>query len=315
MNNFSAPKPDFSLFYPGDTVAVVAPSFGAVDGLLEKARSFLSSWGLRMKVHSDLYGDDLLYANTDNKRFQCLIDAFHDQEVKAVWCLRGGAGSKRLIPLLAKAGRPSFEKVFIGLSDITALHTFLHQVWGWTPIHGFTLSQLVKEDANPIIIQEMQDILFGHQKQVIFNNLMPLNQQAFNLQNLMAPMVGGNLAVLQYSLGTKWQIQTNGKILLLEDVNEKPYRVAEYLEHFRQAGALEDLKSLLFADFTYDLSEQDQSALLQEVFKKFASEVQFPVFRMTGVGHGLISRPFMIGGTATVNGQEKKLICSFSSGA
>ncbi|MBN9412831.1 MAG: LD-carboxypeptidase [Candidatus Paracaedimonas acanthamoebae] len=312
MNQSSVFKPTFSPLRIADTVAVVAPSFGAIEGLLEKARSFLSQWGLRIKVHSDLYGDDLLYANTDDKRLQCLIDAFYDEEVKAIWCLRGGAGAKRLIPFLEKLERPRHEKLFIGLSDITALHHFFHQAWGWTPIHGCTLTQLVKENANPAIIKEMQDVLFGTQSEVTFRDLIPLNLQAQELESVTASLVGGNLAVLQYSLGTDWQLQTSNKFLLLEDVNEKPYRIAEYLEHFKQARILKDLKALLLADFTYDHPEQDQSALLQEVFKKFATEVQFPIFRMTGVGHGSISRPFKIGGTAILNGQEQKLTCSFS---
>ncbi|MBN9343234.1 MAG: hypothetical protein BGO76_03680 [Caedibacter sp. 38-128] len=296
---------------PGDVISVVAPSYGSEEGLLEKVRSFLASWDLKIKISCDIFGEDLLYANSDVKRFETLVEALHDTTTKAIWCLQGGAGSKRLIPLLEEIQKPCFEKLFIGLSDITALHTFFHQKWQWTPVHASPLRRLGLGIFEPWAIDELKEVLFGIKKEVQFENLAPLNTLAQNLEQMAAPLVGGNLAVLQYSLGTSWQIQTNGKMLLLEDVNEKPYRVAEYLEHFRQVGAFEGLKALFLADFTYDTPEQDQSALLQAVFKKFASEVQFSVFRMTGVGHGLISRPFMIGGTATLDGPEKKLICSF----
>jgi muramoyltetrapeptide carboxypeptidase len=296
---------------PGDVVAVIAPSYGAEEGLLEKVRSFLASWGLIMKVSLDIFGENLLYANSDEKRFETLVDALHDEETKVIWCLQGGAGAKRLIPLLEKIQKPRIEKIFIGLSDITALHTFFHQEWQWTPLHASPLRRLARGKFEPWAVDELREVLFGFKKEVQFDGLIPLNPQAQKIDQITSPLVGGNLAVLQYSLGTSWQIHTNGKMLLLEDVNEKPYRVAEYLEHFRQAKAFEGLKALLLADFTYDTPEQDQNALLQAVFRKFASEVQFPVFRMTNVGHGPVSRPFMIGSPAILNGQEQTLICSF----
>lgn len=301
----------FPTLRPGDVISVVAPSYGSEEGLLEKVRSFLASWDLKVKISHDIFGEDLLYANSDKKRFETLVEALLDETTKAVWCLQGGAGSKRLLPLLKEIPKPFKEKIFIGLSDITALHTFLHQKWQWTPLHAPPLRRLGFGLCEPGAVQELKDVLFGIKKEIQFEDLHPLNSLAENLSPMIAPLVGGNLAVLQYSLGTDWQLQTHNKFLLLEDVNEKPYRVAEYLEHFKQTGAFEGLKALLFADFTYDHPEQDQSALLQEVFKKFASEVQFPVFRMTGVGHGNISRPFLIGRTAILNGQEQKLTCSF----
>ncbi len=303
----------FQTLKPGDVISVVAPSYGSEEGLLEKVRSFLGSWDLKMKISCDIFGEDLLYANSDTKRFETLVEALYDDTTKAIWCLQGGAGCKRLIPLLEKIEAPAVEKIFIGLSDITALHTFFHQKWNWKPIHASPLRRLGLGIFEPWAIDELKKVLFGLKKEIQFNDLVPLNSYAQNLETITAPLVGGNLAVLQYSLGTNWQIQTNNKILLLEDVNEKPYRVAEYLEHFRQANAFKEIKALLLADFTYDTPEQDQSALLQEVFKKFASEVQFPVFRMADVGHGRISRPFMVGAQAILKGQEQKLICSFPS--
>lgn len=301
----------FQALKPGDVVSVVAPSYGAEEGLLKKTRYFLENWDLKIKISPDIFGDDLLYANSDEKRFEILIDALNDDEARAVWCLQGGAGAKRLIPLLEKIQKPRIEKIFIGLSDITALHTFFHQSWQWTPIHAFPLRRLAFGQFEPWAAEELKEVLFGFKKEVHFNDLLPLNLQAQKLEEIKAPLIGGNLAVLQYSLGTNWQIQTDGKILLLEDVNEKPYRIAEYLEHFRQANAFKGLKALLLADFTYNTPEEEHNTLLQAVFRKFASEVQFPVFRMAGVGHGPVSRPFMIGRIAILKGQEQKLICSF----
>lgn len=306
------PTVSFQALKPGDIVSVVAPSYGAEEGLLKKTRDFLEGWKLKMKISPDIFGDDLLYANSDEKRFELLIEALNDEETRAVWCLQGGAGAKRLIPLLEKIQKPPLEKIFIGLSDITALHTFFHQRWQWTPVHTFPLRRLSIGPFEPWSAEELKDVLFGSKQEIDFNDLLPLNPEARQLDEIKAPLVGGNLAVLQYSLGTNWQIQTEDKMLLLEDVNEKPYRIAEYLEHFRQANAFKGLKALLLADFTYTSTEEEHhDTLLKAVFRKFASEVQFPVFRMSGVGHGIVSRPFMIGKTAVLNGREQKLICSF----
>src|SRR5690348_3082 len=107
---------------PGDSVEVIAPAARCSDQQLTALKELLASWQLNCTVDQHIFGDDLLCANTDEIRFQCLKNALLNPDTKAVICARGGYGSMKLIPALSKLTPPPSPKLFLGMSDITALH-------------------------------------------------------------------------------------------------------------------------------------------------------------------------------------------------
>lgn len=289
----------------GDKVDLVAPGARPAEGVLEKACAFLKSWGLIPRWPADIYGSDPFYAHTLEKRVTFLKDALTAPDSQAVWCLGGGNGSTRLLPFLA-SHLPLREKYFIGFSDVTALHLFLHQAWGWRPLHGPTLGQLVRDMTDTATEAALRrQLLEGRSTPLA--GLAPLNQaaKAYDqrpLEARQAPLVGGNASLVQASLGTPWQIQTTGCHVFLEDVDERPYRTLERLEHMRQAGLFEGAKALLLFDFTFnDPAEAEKSppSLYVQAFDQFAREVSLPIFRGTGVGHGKRNLPLVIGAPYT----------------
>ncbi len=290
---------------PGDSVHIVAPASRCSDQHLLDIKTLLTSWQLNCIVADDIFGADLLCANTDENRFANLKNALLSNESKAVICARGGYGSLRLIPDLLKTTPPQVNKLFVGMSDITTLNLYLTQQWQWPVIHG----ALAVDKFSPESIAALKAVLFGHVKQVEFKGL-PRNELAEKQKIIETEVTGGNLCLVAASIGTKWQIQTKNKIILLEEVSERGYRIDRMLEHLQQAGIFQEAAAVLLGDF-FGGDEPDGSSLVKPVLERFAKQCGIPVIRIEGIGHGYVNMPIPLGTRAELKlGNEIELRCS-----
>lgn len=289
---------------PGDTVEIIAPASRCSDQHLKELKELLSSWQLNCIVDKDIFGDDLLCANSDEVRFFGLKNALQNPEIKAVICARGGYGSMRLIPELNKIIPPISPKLFIGMSDITALNLYLQQQWQWPTVHG----ALALDKFSSESIAAMKSILFAEVQQMEFSG-SPLNKFAENKHIIDAPIIGGNLCLVQTSIGTIWQINANNKIIFLEEVGERGYRIDRMLEHLRQANIFKNAAAILFGDFI-EGKEPNGSSLIQPVLKRFAESCEIPVIQVEGIGHGETNFPLVLGTNAKLKlGTTTKIVC------
>lgn len=287
---------------PGDGVELVTPSSAVCGDDIKNSIELLKSWELIPHVQPfwESTPPHPLYSNKDELRFKGLSLALSSTQSKAIWVLRGGCGATCLIPRLFEWSRNLASvpapKLLIGFSDVTALHTFLIQEWNWPTLHAPNLRDLVVERATSSSIQALKDILLGSKTTIEETDLIPLNELARQQAIIEAPIVGGNHSVLQYSIGTSWQLDCQGKILFLEDVNEQAYRIAERLEHFLQAGLFNGINAILFGDYNYtpEHTPEDPSKL-EYVLKSFAAHRTVPVFRMPGYGHDRVNKPLFMG--------------------
>jgi len=216
------------LLTPGDVVDVVAPGFRCTREQLDAGVAFLERQGLKARVPPDLFGADLLCANTDARRFAQLRKALYARDSRAIWCVRGGYGAIRIIERLQGLKAPSRPKLLIGYSDATTLHQLLNLFWGWPSLHGPLLDRLGSAEVREEERLELAAVLFGGAPQVTFANLVPLNAAARRPQRIVSRLTGGNLTVLQSSLGTALQRRPSG-MLFLEDIGERGYRLDRML--------------------------------------------------------------------------------------
>lgn len=294
------------LLKPGDNVEIIAPASRCTDKQLTELQKLLASWQLNYIVAKDIFGDDLLCANTDEIRFRSLKDALQNPDTKAVICARGGYGCMRLIPKLTEISPPTFPKLFIGMSDITALHVYLQQQWQWPTLHG----ALALDKFSPESIAALKSILFGEVDQVELRGL-PLNTSAKLNHTIETSITGGNLCMVQTSIGTIWQIQGRNKIIFLEEVNERAYRIDRMLEHLRQANIFKDAAAILLGDFIGG-KESDGSSLIKPVLERFAQNCEIPVVQVAGLGHGYTNFPIPLGTATTLQlGNETQLRISY----
>jgi muramoyltetrapeptide carboxypeptidase len=317
----------------GDTVDVVAPGFRSTDAEVQAGVRFLEGWGLRPRLPRDLFGEDVLSSNADIKRLKHLEDAFSSKSSQAVWCLRGGYGSIRLIPGLMKMKKPLRVKPLLGISDVTTLQLFLETKWKWPSLQAPLLDRLGRVIdpsvalGRPIPIQsqieELKQIVFGEKLEVRHPGLKQLGK-ASQIKNLLSKkstsgwvegsVTGGNLLTFASANGTAIHPTTDGKILYFEDVGERGYRVDRWLVQLVQTGIIsKKTKAIVFGDFI-EGDEKSGESLVPSVLRRFAETAAFdlgvPVFTGLQSGHGVNQRVVPLGTLARLNLREGELVVS-----
>ncbi len=268
---------------PGDLVDVVAPGGKPKPNTLEGIESFLNSWGLKARVPRDIVERDLLCSNSREKRFKHLKNALFAKDSKMVWCVRGGYGALHLLPLLQKVKKPP-QKIFLGFSDTSSLHTYFLQAWNQSTLHGPNIDRFALGTGTSAEEKRLKKLLFGVDKELSFQ-LKPLNQVAKSKKTLQGSVVGGNMVTLQASFGTPFQMQTRGKILFVEETGERAYKVDRIFEHMDQLGLLKGIKALVLGQFTEGF-EPNGKNIFPKYFKEWAEEKSFPVLAGLPSGHG-----------------------------
>lgn len=227
--------------------------------------------------------NSFLHAHNDDVRFECLKDTLFDDSTPIIWALRGGYGAAKLIPMLMEIKKPDKEKFFIGYSDLTALHIFISQNWGWKTIHGDILFALNKENHSPENFIKLAKIITGRTTKAKINNLKAMNDAAIAAKTISGKITGGNLTIVQTSIGTDWQIQTKDKILFLEDISLHPHMIDRALLQLKQAKLLDNVKAIIFGEFIEEKAEK--SNLVKRTLTEFAQSVQIPCFTSNRFGH------------------------------
>jgi muramoyltetrapeptide carboxypeptidase len=275
----------------GDLVDVVAPGYPSPREQVEGGLLYLQKeWGLQARAPKDLIQKHFLHANSDEKRFAFLKAAIESPESKAIWCTRGGYGSNRLLPLLAKMKKPREPKLLIGLSDVTSLHCFFNQVWGWPTLHACVLDRLGRGALPKALQKELHGVLFGATATLEFKNLKPLNDVARKTQKISAQIVGGNLTVLQSTLATPFEIQTADSLLFVEDIGERGYRIDRMFEQFRQAGLFEKCRGILLGHFLGGEEPQTKKNNFKQVFERWSRDLEIPLWSGIEAGHDVKQR-------------------------
>jgi muramoyltetrapeptide carboxypeptidase len=233
-------------------------------------------------------------ALADEVRFECLKAALEDDSTNIVWALRGGYGSARLMEKLALLPKPKKEKLFIGYSDITALHLFFSQKWGWKTMHGAVLREIYEDDKDQNNLIKIADFIAKKPQMIQIEGMLPMNKSAENFDVIEGKITGGNLKIVETSIGTNWQIKSKDKILFLEEVGDAEYRIDRALVHLKQAGLL-DVRAIIFGSFDSGTGQK-----LEVAIKKFAQESQIPIFKTDKFGHDKFNHPIIYNADARI---------------
>ncbi len=294
---------------PGDIIDIVAPGSAIPEDELAKIGQFLKNAGFTPRCPSDLIAPELFCSNSDENRARHLITSFHDPKSKAVWCLRNGYGSNRVMPFLTKITAPKRPKLFLGASDATPLHTFISQAWKWPTLWSPALDKIVSETFSPATRKEVGMILQGKMLEITFHNLRPLNPVAQFSNEFQGPIVGGSLSSLCSSVGTPWQLEGKDFILLLEESGLRATRIDQCMEHLYQLGVFKRAIAVVFGSF-HKCTESDGSSLWPSVLERMAKKCDIPfVFGIPTSNTGG-DRPLPIGTNASLfTGAVNKLVC------
>jgi muramoyltetrapeptide carboxypeptidase len=307
MNNLTRSWEPLLLNEPVD---IIAPASASTDEVLNQGMAWLREIGLVPRMPEKMINTDLFFAAPLEEQWEFFKDALYSDS-KVMWCLRGGYGSMRLLPLLETLTPPKKPKLLIGFSDITSLHLFFNQKWNWPTLHGRTISQLKPGHNQDEEHQLLVDLLFGIRKEIEFNDLIPINDQAKKSRLIEGTITGGNLRLLQSSIGTPWQMSPKGKILFIEDIYERGYSVDRMLEQLLLAKIIDqDLKALVIGDFNEGLEKNGEN-LVPIALERFAKKVPYPVLKGLPCGHRPgVNYPLPFNTPAKLYlGDSAKLVC------
>jgi muramoyltetrapeptide carboxypeptidase len=224
---------------PGDTIAIVAPAGPVNRDALERGCAYLCELGYKPVYRESIFDRELYFAGSTARRLAELHDAFCNPDVRGILCARGGYGCNHLLPQLDFELIRLNPKIFIGLSDITTLLTAIHDRSGLITFHGPMAAAQFSERAVGLKswhCATISDIPFALRAETLAGG------EAEGI------LYGGCLSLLVQSLGTPWEIRTEGTILFLEDVNEAAYRIDRMLMHLKLAGKLAEVRGIAFGD-------------------------------------------------------------------
>mmetsp|Transcript_6226 Transcript_6226/g.7141 ORF Transcript_6226/g.7141 Transcript_6226/m.7141 type:complete len:413 (+) Transcript_6226:309-1547(+) len=266
----------------GDTIALIAPaSWG--DGFQETAEA-LQQRGYKVKLPSNQNARYGYLAGTDKHRAEAVMDAWRDPTVKVIWCLRGGYGCGRMLEYLDYEYIQKDPKVLVGMSDITALHAAIMQRTGLVtflgPVAKWTFDP--KRDTNTMQ-QGIWDCICKGQAGRVFNG----GQGSATLVGGTAEgfLVGGNLSLICAHIGTEWELDTHEKILILEDVGEKVYRIDRMLNQLQQAGKLGCLRGAILASWAGCEGDEVDGWDVEHVCREYFEDAEYPVVFGFPSGH------------------------------
>ena len=264
----------------GDTVGLIALACKVNFEILKPAIAWMENvWGLKIVLGESLTSEYHQFAGTDTVRandFQMMLD---NPEIKAIFSARGGYGSSRLLDSIDFTVFQKQPKWVIGFSDITAVHCHIHTL-NIESLHA-TMPKIFLQEGGEQSLESLRKILFGEETNY---KIEPHKLNRLGVGE--GQLIGGNLAILIHVIGSKSDINYEGKILFLEDVNEYLYNIDRMMIQLKRSGKLQNLAGLIVGSFS-DCQDNDvpfgKSAY--EIIEEAVADYDFPVCYGFPVGH------------------------------
>jgi muramoyltetrapeptide carboxypeptidase len=297
----------------GDTIALVSPSSATTEpGQIDLAAEWLTHIGFKIIIGKHARDKHGHLAGRDSERLADLHELWASDDVKALLCIRGGNGAPRLLPQLDYDLFRAKPKILVGYSDITALHLAIHKLSGLVTFHGpiaaalhqseYSYQYWVKALMQAQPIGAIDDPKDSHD----FGQRYPPPRVVITEGSASAPLIGGNLTLMEQTLGTPYEIETRNKILFIEDTGEEPYTIDRTLTHLRHAGKLQAAAAILFGETTDSGSKHTfiSNFGLEDVIRDRLSDLNIPVVYGMRFGHGKHQFTLPLGVHATLHARK-----------
>ena len=283
----------------GDSIAIVAPAGILInkEEIIEKAKILAESWGLKVLIGEHVFSQNNHFAGTDHQRASDFQKALDNPNIKAIWSARGGYGSVRILDKLDLTKFKLNPKWIIGYSDVTALHSHFHNL-GIETIHAMMGSSMAFDDQETKeSIETFRKALFGEElKYTIPSSIENKKGTGEGL------LVGGNLSLLYSLLGSNSQINTDQKILFIEDIGEYKYHIDRMLQGLKRAGYFEYCKGLIVGDMSnIRKNTTPWGSSIEQLILDVVTDYEFPVLFNFPAGHETDNRALILGKMAQMN--------------
>lgn len=300
----------------GDLVGLIAPSGAMDDATIQKAVTNVESLGFKVKLSTNIRAVRGGYAGTVAQRLDDLHTMFADRDVNAIWAARGGSGCSGLLPGIRYELIRKNPKIFIGFSDITALHLAIHRTTGLVTFHGpvapstpndYALTQLAAVLMEPRAETEI-NMSIENTKRAI--DKPEYTQRAVREGVATGRLIGGNLSVLTALIGTPYEAQFKNNLVFLEDVSEPPYKIDRMLTQLDQQtnNALKHAAGVMLGVFSRSAApDGDRTLTLDEVIDDHLKPLTVPAVYGYSFGHQTQQFTIPIGVMARLDTQSQTL--------
>jgi muramoyltetrapeptide carboxypeptidase len=270
-------KPDHLKY--GDTIGIVAPASSFDADNFKKGVKMLRKIGYKVQYERSIFNKCWSQPGHNKQRGAQINRMFADKGVKAIFCAKGGYGSAEILPYLDEEVIKNNPKIFVGYSDITTLLLYLQTVAGMVVFHGPVVSGEIYEGMNSLTLEYLRRLITSPLSlgEVRFSQLRVVRSG-----RAKGILVGGNLSLIVDSMGKPYEIDTDNKILFLEDMGENSQDIYTYLMKLKEANKFKKIKGLVFGRMVHCFDEQSSFLeMLNEVFPR----ADVPVISRLPAGH------------------------------
>lgn len=271
----------------GSTIGLVAPSSPVrIEGGVERSIQSLEKQGFKVIQGESCGKKNGFLSGTDEERARDINNMFKDSRIEGVFCIRGGYGTPRILDKLDYDVIKANPKVFIGYSDITAIHIALNQKCNLVTFHGPMAASDMIDGFNEFSRDSYLKAITFTEALGQLNNPEGIEIKSLVPGKAKGIIVGGNLSLIATTIGTPYEIDTKGKLLLIEDIGELTYSVDRMLTQLRLSGKFEDCEGIIMGDFKDCLPQYEGSdQTLMEVFNDIIIETKKPTIYNFMAGH------------------------------
>ena len=262
----------------GDTIGVVGPSYAPHGDWLRRGVRAMEEAGYKVVLEPEIERVRRFQQDEDKKRAENLMAIWRDPEVKAVICGTGGYGAARILPYLDPDLFRRNPKAFVGYSDITALHLWLMRRAGLRVFHGPTVDDLVAAGGDPSLSSLLTALTTPRPDSALGRDIA----RAVRPGRAAGRLTGGNLSLVQQTIGTPYEIDTRDAILFLEEIHDPMSVCDERLLHLRAAGLLRHVRGIVFGQLSLDRSEEDE---FEDFLLDLVSDLDIPILMDFPAGH------------------------------
>jgi muramoyltetrapeptide carboxypeptidase len=262
----------------GDTIGVVSPSYAPKSGWLQRGVRALERAGFPVVLDPEIDRPPRFTRAEDKRRADSLMSMWVNPQVKAVIASTGGYGAVRLLPHLDPSVFQNNPKSLVGYSDITALHLWLMRRANLRSFHGPTVDDLIPSMRDPTMASLITALTTPCPTARIGREL----SRGVVAGRATGRLVGGNLSLVQQTIGTSYQVDMDGAILFIEETRDPMSVVDERLVHLRAAGLLEQVAGIVFGQLSLDRSEEDE---FEDFLLDLISDLDVPVLMDFPAGH------------------------------
>lgn len=273
----------------GDVIGLVTPSGVITKKQLKETIEKLNKLGFKTYHKPSVLSQNGYFAGTDKERADEIMHMFTNNKVDGILCVRGGYGAIRILDLLDFKQIKKNPKVFIGYSDITALHVSIYMQTGLVTFHGpvgtSIFNDFVIKSFKQVVMQAKKQYKYPYQREINTKNKPEFDLYTINKGKVKGELIGGNLSVLASMAGSAFEPDFENKIVFLEEIDEKTYKVDKMLIQLLQVTNLKKAAGIILGVFSDCNAGNEPRFTLKEAIAQILEPLNIPVSYGLPFGH------------------------------